>query len=959
MERLLKLFGKRFRARAQSQKKAAPRARLVLESLEERCTPSAVRSVLGFALATLAPNDDLSTGAVAIGFKDAHGNPEKINFFGQQYDQLYVNNNGNVTFDASLGEYTPFTITKAAAKIIAPFFADVDTSKAGQPVTYGTGTINGHQAFAANWLGVDYYNATADNHKSLLNTFQLLLINRDDTGAGNFDIEFNYDAINWETGDYSGGQDGVGGQSAHVGFSNGVDTSFELPGSGVPGAFLGSGLTGSADYSPEGVAGRYDFQSRNGKIQYFAVTPSTGHVAAGTPFTITVTAKDLTGHTVPNYTGTIHFACSDGQAVPIPDYTFSSSDQGSHQFQETLRTGGQQTITVTDTQGIAGIGNIQVDATTLTVTAPNNQAAVEGVAQGIALGSFSDPGSGPWTVVVNWSDGSGTTAFTTTTPGLLTQPHTFAAAGNLTVTVTVTNSAHQAASASFKVAVSGGVAPAPTVGNIGPVWGLTTGGTNVVITGTNLGTASTANVYFGSNRATILSDNGSEIVVSSPPGEAATVDVTVTTAGGTSALSSADQFIYAVPPHGIYQPTDTIFVFVDPLTGQRCIKFYDPPVAVGYDYQVTSGPDFAQVELPVGFTTTGYRLYLGNGQGGFQTSPYATLAGGVPFSLPAGVSEFRILGISSSAQLDPTNPAAFVTGLEFAAQSPVTFDMSPIVAPATSVSSSVNPALFGQAMTFTATVSGANASAVTPTGTVTFYEGSTVLGTATLSSGTATLTLSSLGVGSHSITVVYAGDTNFATSTSATLTQTVNQASSTAAVTASVNPSVFGQPVTFTAHISAVTPGVGTPTGTVTFRDGSTTLGTATLTNGTATFTTAALTVGSHSITVVYAGDTNFTTSTSATLTQTVNSVTPPAAPTGLSWTPTSGSDGTLSWSNVAGADGYDIYYWDPAKQEWVFLYRAGANVTSLSISDGSGYYFSVGAYNAVGENFSDPFLAY
>src|SRR5262249_32787532 len=147
-----------------------------------------------------------------------------------------------------------------------------------------------------------------------------------------------------------------------------------------------------------------------------------------------------------------------------------------------------------------------------------------------------------------------------------------------------------------------------------------------------------------------------------------------------------DQFIYAVAPHGKDQKG--VSVFVDPLTGNKCIKFYDPPIAVGYDYQVTSGPNFAEIELPVGFTNTGYKLYLGNGQGGFQTTLFATLQGGVPYNLPTGVSAFRILGISSSANVDPTNPAAFVTGLEFASQSPVTFTMSPIVAPTVTAISS-------------------------------------------------------------------------------------------------------------------------------------------------------------------------------------------------------------------------------------------------------------------------------
>src|SRR5207249_1418024 len=138
-------------------------------------------------------------------------------------------------------------------------------------------------------------------------------------------------------------------------------------------------------------------------------------------------------------------------------------------------------------------------------------------------------------------------------------------------------------------------------------------------------------------------------------------------------------------------------------------------------------------------------------------------------------------------------------------------------------------------------------------------------------SGVATFTTSAFAVGPHAITVVYGGDANFSTSTSAALTQTINQANSTTAATSSLNPAGLGQTVTFTATVNAAAPGSGTPTGTVTFQDGTTSQGTATLSNGTATLTITSLSVGSHTITAVYGGDTNFTTSTSAALTQIVS----------------------------------------------------------------------------------------
>src|SRR5439155_323529 len=115
------------------------------------------------------------------------------------------------------------------------------------------------------------------------------------------------------------------------------------------------------------------------------------------------------------------------------------------------------------------------------------------------------------------------------------------------------------------------------------------------------------------------------------------------------------------------------------------------------------------------------------------------------------------------------------------------------------------------------------------------------------------------------------------TATSGTLNQAASNTlnitgTTTTAVRSSVNPSVFGQSVTFAAAVGVTSPGTGTPTGTVTFKDGTTTLGTGTL-NGSsvAAFSTSALSLASHSITAVYGSDTNFVTSTSSVLPQTVN----------------------------------------------------------------------------------------
>src|SRR5581483_5669804 len=89
--------------------------------------------------------------------------------------------------------------------------------------------------------------------------------------AGNFDIEFNYDQIQWETGGASGGSGGLGGTSAAVGYSNGLSGAsnvyFQLAGSLVNGALLDGGPNALISHSlNSNVLGRYDFQVRGGEV---------------------------------------------------------------------------------------------------------------------------------------------------------------------------------------------------------------------------------------------------------------------------------------------------------------------------------------------------------------------------------------------------------------------------------------------------------------------------------------------------------------------------------------------------------------------------------------------------------------------------------------------------------------------------------------------------------------------
>ncbi len=216
----------------------------------------------------------------------------------------------------------------------------------------------------------------------------------------------------------------------------------------------------------------------------------------------------------------------------------------------------------------------------------------------------------------------------------------------------------------------------------------------------------------------------------------------------------------------------------------------------------------------------------------------------------------------------------------------------------TSLTSTPNPSNFGQTVTLSATVSPVAPATGVPTGTVTFRDGATALATVTLVNGSASLSISTLAPGSHALTAVYSGSASFAASTSAVVTQVVNAGNSTTSLTSTPNPSTTGQAVTLTATVSAVAPATAVPTGTITFRDGATSLGVAALVNGSASLTISTLATGSHPLTAVYSGSATFAPSTSAVVTQVVNAPAPAATTTSLTSTPnpsTTGQAVTLS----------------------------------------------------------------
>lgn len=212
------------------------------EILVDRCAP---RAYYRLRLGAVRPGFE----ALAMSRGDDHTYPQyagppapvnlgfNISLFGKTYNTCYVNNNGNITFETPLFVYTPESLIKKQAIMIAPFWADVDTRNPESGVTRfcsEPGTVDGRPAFGVTWRDVGYFS----QHIEKRNTFQLVLIDRSDRRAGDFDIEFNYNHIEWETGDASGGSNGYGGAAARVGWTNGMGMFMEYQGSGETLALL-------------------------------------------------------------------------------------------------------------------------------------------------------------------------------------------------------------------------------------------------------------------------------------------------------------------------------------------------------------------------------------------------------------------------------------------------------------------------------------------------------------------------------------------------------------------------------------------------------------------------------------------------------------------------------------------------------------------------------------------------
>jgi Bacterial Ig-like domain (group 3) len=270
--------------------------------------------------------------------------------------------------------------------------------------------------------------------------------------------------------------------------------------------------------------------------------------------------------------------------------------------------------------------------------------------------------------------------------------------------------------------------------------------------------------------------------------------------------------------------------------------------------------------------------------GGVSSGQVSFFDGPTPLANAAVVSGSAQVAVSSLSAGTHTITAQFLGNGNFAGSTAAGISHSVTAAgTATAMVSNANPSSYGQAATFTATVTPAFSG--TPSGTVTFFDGGTALGTANLSGGVAALPTgaTTLAAGTHTVSARYNGDSSFVTSTSGALTQSVAPVATTAVLASNLNPSASGQTVSFTAHVSSVVSGTLTRTVNFYLDGGSSPVSSAPVSGGNAQYSTNSLTPGTHSaVAALVSSNPNFAGSNSAPLSQTVTDFSMSTSPASL-----------------------------------------------------------------------------
>jgi sugar lactone lactonase YvrE len=290
--------------------------------------------------------------------------------------------------------------------------------------------------------------------------------------------------------------------------------------------------------------------------------------------------------------------------------------------------------------------------------------------------------------------------------------------------------------------------------------------------------------------------------------------------------------------------------------------------ATGTSIQLSS----SNATVPVGASIT-FTAVVSNGSAPAPTGTVQFSDGGI--ALGSGVLSSNGVATFTASTLAPGvhSIVAAYSGdpLNGTSQSTALPETIQQITTTTTLVANANPISAGAMLQLAANVSAAaNATGGPISGNVSFSDGQNILGVVAVGpNGTAVLSVNTLAVTTHSIIATYTGNTNYLSSTSASLGEVVQQTSTTTVLSSGGNPSLAGEPLSLNATVTSAT---GVPTGPVTIMDGAANIGTVMLNaKGVASLTTSTLTVGVHNLTAVYSGDSYYTTSSSQALQQTIS----------------------------------------------------------------------------------------
>jgi len=669
----------------------------------------------------------------------------------------------------------------------------------------------------------------------------------------------------------------------------------------------------------------------DGSAKFQTTAPSTA--TAGTPFTLTLTAQDNTGATLPAYTGKVHFTSSDPAGTLPADYTFSTSDNGTHTFNVTLQTSGAQTVTVTDTVAAAVTGVTGA----ITVSGGSGGGSVTLNPGSLSFGNQNVGTTSAAQTVTLTNGGTASLSITNiSATGDFAQTHTCGAslAVNASCTISVTFTPTTSGTRTGTLTVSDNSTNSPQTASLG--------GTGVVM-GTDQLVLVTSQAAQGANDSVTWKQLGAD-------GTLLAASLSATSVNGlsvTGSLAGPNSVPAVVCSATVCSWTGTGFPAGDTLIWTSdAANGGNGPLTVALGKSIAGGGALIQADAPGQFTA---QIQAYNGATLLGTFTVTSDANGDPAYI--GVQDQTGPNITSLT-FSLTNCASactdFALDTTYLNESSVSNNFPLTVTLAGSGTGTVTSTPAGISCPGTCSANFASATSVTLTETP--AAGSTFAGWSGACSGTSScsismtaaesvtasfqasssqlpLSVSVTGSGAGTVTSTPAGincpgtcSANFNTGTSVTLTETPAAGSTfagwsgacsgtgscsismtaaesvtanfqsktvttTTTLTVSSAQANAGSSVTFTAKVSPAS-GNTTPTGSVTFNNGATSLGTAQLSNGTAALTTSSLTAGTYSVTAAYSGDPNSAASSSAAVSLMVVDFTVAASQTILSVVP-------------------------------------------------------------------------